>query len=67
MSDCFRINGGVRQVCIISLWLFNIYMDVLMKELKMEMGRRGVREESGDYLVSCMQMIWFCVASRRKT
>ena len=25
----------------------------------------GRKEESGDYLVSCMQMIWFCVPSGR--
>ena len=26
-----------------SPWLFNVYMDEVMKELKMGMGRRGVR------------------------
>ena len=31
-----------------SPWLFNIYMDGVMKEVKMEMGRRGVRfQEDG--------------------
>ena len=39
-SECFRINSGVRQVCIMSPWLFNVYMDAVMKEFKMEMGRR---------------------------
>ena len=24
-----------------------------------------MREESGDWLASCMQMTWFCVISRR--
>ena len=33
-------------------WLFIVFMDAVM-EVKMEMGRRG---ESGDCLVSCMQM-----------
>ena len=37
-SECFRINSGVRQVCIMSPWLFNIYVDAMMKELKMEIG-----------------------------
>ena len=32
MSDCFRINGGLRQGCIMSPWLFNVYMDALMKD-----------------------------------
>ena len=47
-SECFRINSGVRQRCIISLWLFNVYMDAVMNEVKMWMGRRGVRvQEKG--------------------
>ena len=62
--ECFMIDSGMRQCCIMSLWLFNLYMDTVMKEVKMRMGRKG---ENGDYLVSCMQMIWFCVASRKKT
>ena len=41
-----------------------IYMDAIVKKMKMGMGRR---EESGDCLASCMQMTWFCVVSRRKT
>ena len=44
-SECFRIDNVVRQGCIMSPWLFNVYMDALMKEVKMVMGRR---EESGD-------------------
>ena len=44
--------------------LFNVYMDGVMNEVKMGMGSRG---ESVDYLASCMQMTWFCVASRRRT
>ena len=47
-SKCFRINSGVRQGCIMSPCLFNVYMDTVMKELKMGMGRRGVRfQEEG--------------------
>ena len=44
-----------------STWLFNVYIDAVMKEVNMGMGRRG---ESGDYLASCMQMTWFCVNSQ---
>ena len=25
-SECFRINSGVRQGCIMSPWFFNIYI-----------------------------------------
>ena len=30
-SEGFRIDSGVRQGCIMSLWLFNVYMDGVMK------------------------------------
>ena len=42
-SECFRVDSGVRQGCIMSPWLFNVYMDVVRKELKMGIERRGVR------------------------
>ena len=61
-SQCFWINSGVRHWCIRSPWLFNVYMDTVMK-VKMEMGREGM----GDCLASCMKMTWFCVVSQRKT
>ena len=60
-SEWFRIDNGVRQACFMSPWLFSVYMDAVMKEVKMEMGRKG---ESGDYLASCMQMKWFCLDLR---
>ena len=34
-SECFRIESGLRQVCIMSHWLFNVYMKV-MKEVKID-------------------------------
>ena len=47
-SECFRINRGLRQGCIMSPWLFNVYIDAVMKEVKIWMGRRGVRvQEEG--------------------
>ena len=33
-SDWFNINSGVRQGCVMSPWLFNLYMDGVMKELE---------------------------------
>ena len=29
-NELFRINSGVRQGCIRSLWLFNVYMNGVM-------------------------------------
>ena len=31
-SECFRIDSGMRQSCIMSPWLFHVYMDAVMKE-----------------------------------
>ena len=42
-SECFRIESRGRQVCVVSPWLFNVYMDTVMKEVKMGMGRMVVR------------------------
>ena len=42
-SERFRIDIGVRQGCIMSPWLFNVYIDRVMKEVKMGLERRGVR------------------------
>ena len=69
-SECFRIYSRVRQVCIMSPWLFNVYMDAVTKELKIRMGRREVRfQEEGrewrlpvllyaDGLVLCGGGVW---------
>ena len=63
-SKRFRVENSVRQG-----WRFSVYMDAGMKRVKGEMGRVGIRymerEESGDCLVSCIQMTWFCVLSWR--
>ena len=40
-SECFRVDSGMRQGCIISLWLFNVYINEVMKEMKMGMGKMG--------------------------
>ena len=43
MSERFRADSGVRQGCIMFPWLFNVYIDAKMKEVKIGVGRRGVR------------------------
>ena len=46
-----------------SSWLFDLYMDAVMKEVKMGMGGEKLdfrrRGKSGDCLAFCTQMIWF--------
>ena len=36
MSGCFLITRGVRQGCVISPWLFNIFMDKMIREAQEE-------------------------------
>ena len=55
-SEQVRIDCGVRQGCIMSPWLFYVYMDVLMK-----------KGGEGDYLASCIHMTCFCMVSQRRT
>ena len=40
-SQHFRIDSGVRQGYIMSPWLFNVYMDGVLKELKFGIGKKG--------------------------
>ena len=47
-SKCFCIENGVKQGCIMSPWLFNEYVDAGMKEVKMEIGRIGMRFLEGE-------------------
>ena len=43
LSEWFEIKNGVKQGCVMSPWLFNIFMDGVMKEVRQGMGTRGVR------------------------
>ena len=39
-SEQFRVDSRVKHRCIVSPWLFSVYMEGVMKEGKMGMGRR---------------------------
>ena len=43
MSEWFPINIGLRQGCVMSLWLFNVYMDDVGREVNVR-GRVGTAE-----------------------
>ena len=34
MSDWFSLKGVVRQGCVMSLWLFHLYMDGVVREVQ---------------------------------
>ncbi len=42
-SEHFEIKVGLRQGCVMPPWLFNIYMDGVMREMKDKVGDVGVR------------------------
>ncbi len=42
-SEHFEIKVGLRQRYVMSPWLFNIYMDGVMREMKGKVGEVGVR------------------------
>ncbi len=42
-SVSFAVEVGVRQVCVVSPWLFNIFMDGCMKEMKCKVGNTGAK------------------------
>ncbi len=41
-SEHFEIKVDLRQGCVMSSWLFNIYMDGVMREVKGKVGEVGV-------------------------
>ena len=64
VSECLKINSGMRQGCIISSWLFNVYIDAVMKDVKMGIRKKEVRfqEEAREWRL--LGLLY--VASRRK-
>ena len=42
MKQRVKKDNEVRQACIMSPWLFHVYMDGGMKDVNMGMGRTGV-------------------------
>ncbi len=41
LSNSFGVRVGVRQGCVMSPWLFNIFMDGCMREMKAKVGKVG--------------------------
>ena len=42
-SESFEVSVGLRQGCVVSPWLLNVYMDGVVREAKAEMLERGVK------------------------
>ena len=41
-SDWFSVKVGLRQGCVMSPWLFNLFMDGVMREVRARVGEVGV-------------------------
>ena len=42
MSECFTVNIGFRQGCVMSPWLFNVYMDGVVREVNVRVLGKGL-------------------------
>ena len=41
-GEWFEVGVGLRQGCVMSPWLFNLFMDAAMKEVREKAGDVGV-------------------------
>ena len=41
-GEWFEVGVGLRQGCVMSPWLFNLFMDAVMKEIREKAGDVGV-------------------------
>lgn len=55
LSESLAIEAVVRQGCVMSPWLFSIFMDGCMRKMKAQVGNVGVS-------VGMTGMGWFVVA-----
>ena len=42
VSEWFQVNVGLRQGCVMSLWLFNVYMDGVVREVNVRALGKGL-------------------------
>ena len=55
-TDWFQIGEGVRQGCILSPWLFNLYAEYIMRNAGLEEARAGIKITGRISITSDMQM-----------
>ena len=42
-TDWFQIGKGVRQGCILSPWLFNLYAEYIMRSARLDEAQAGIK------------------------
>ena len=55
-TDWFQIGGGVRQGCILSPCLFNLYAEYIMRNAGLNEGQAGIKMLGEISITSDMQM-----------
>ena len=56
ITDWFQIREGVRQGCILSPWLFNLYSEYIMRNSGLDEARAVIKIEEEISITSDMQM-----------
>ena len=56
-TDCFQIGEGVRQGCILSPCLFNLYAEYIIRNTGLEEAQAGIKIAGRNINTSDMQMI----------
>ena len=44
VSEWFAVNVGLRQGCVMSRWLFNVYMDGVVREVNVRVLEKRLRK-----------------------
>ena len=62
VSDWFPVRVGLRQGCVMSPWLFNLYIDGVVREVNTRVLGRGLKLVDGndnewELNQCCLQMI----------
>ena len=55
-TDWFHIRKGVRQGCILSLCLFNLYADYIMRNARPKEAQAGIKIAGRNTITSYMPM-----------
>ena len=55
-TDCFQIGKGVRQGCVLSPCLFNLYAEYIMRNTRLEEAQPGIKIAGEISITSDMQM-----------
>ena len=48
MTDCFKIEKGVHQGCILSPCLFNLYAESIMQNARLDEAQAGIKIARGN-------------------